>query len=176
MKMGLGSSLPGPRKKTLLMPTSPSNYQNSGTAAAKAAFMHTAPCPVPIASYFLTQVETVTPPYCQTGPQWDPKQSGAEHFPIAGNSSAPAKPHYDLESRFGLIIRNKCRSTPVLGELDTALLLPENNKPALSLGSQSWEEIRERERRAETSSLDLLTSEPSAEAEQCAKPTHFFFK
>lgn len=136
--------------------------------------MHTAPCPVPIASYFLTQAETVTPPYCQTGQQWDPKQSGAEQFPIAGNSSAPAKPHYDLESRFGLIIRNKCRSTPVLGELDTALLLPENNKPALSLGSQSWEEIRERERRAETSSLDLLTSEPSAEAEQCVKPTHFF--
>lgn len=156
------------------MPASPSDYQNSGTAAAKAA-MH-APCAVPIASHFLTQAETVTPPYCHTGPQWDPKQSGAEQFPIAGNSSAPAKPHYDLESRFGLIIRNQCWSTPVPGELDTALLLPENYKPGAVVGKRLEREneglLRER---TETSSLDLFTSEPSAEAEQCAKPTHFFF-
>lgn len=33
----LGSSLPGLRNKILEMPTSPSDYQNSGTAAAKAA-------------------------------------------------------------------------------------------------------------------------------------------
>lgn len=116
------------------MPTSPSDYQNSGTAAAKAA-MH-AHCTMRGAHSFLFPDTSGDgdPAILPNRTQWDPKQSGAEQFPIAGNSSAPVKPHYDLESRFGLIIRNRCRSTPVPKELDTALLLLENYKPGAVIG------------------------------------------
>lgn len=93
--------------------------------------MHTAPCAMPI---FPDTSGDGDPAILPNRTQWDLKQSGAEQFPIAGNLSAPAKPHYDLESRFVLITRNQCLSTPVPGELDIALLLPENYKPGAVVG------------------------------------------
>lgn len=107
------SHLPRLEERILEMSTNPSDYQNSGTAAAKAA-VH-AHCATPGAHSLSPDTGGDTDSAtCQTGPKQDLKPSGAERRLLTDNLSAPATPHCDSDCRLGLLTRDKCGSTPVL--------------------------------------------------------------